>query len=824
MAFTLTTATLITQTGTDADLSGLSSIPGVTTAGGDQQTLYTIPDTVTLKVEGELNINPDTECLFLANTVKYPNQQDLWLSGSSCVFNVNGNTAVSWQDDDLYSRNTFLRFNRTSSGSNSSNSSESCWYLESNATLNWVGGVATGAPVVYWNGTHKLIEGRWVGLSGHMFRVRGTIPTDGFRNFTIQSHRTVIDVSSTVTFDKLATVDSLIEGRDRRIFTNFSGQSEIDTWTRNGYTRTFINNTTGMNLRVNAFTNSTSQRGGQIPLYKDYEISVIDADKVPLEGAAVRVRAYNDGNRINYPALADAIDEELTFIDLTSIADEFAIADVDGVVTGRKLLKTWSARIAPTHPTGNTISRFCNYYNDAKKQDLSLVEVVVVTYEQSLSVSEVSFDGAGTLEREIVMFPDFVVTNTDKFMVGAYTTIDSAYEFYDAAKLYLANNLNANLAHHVAREGVLLNAGDYDVNIDATAAAAIVVDTGTNVITIKSSNYIGDMTTTGVITLVNGALFTGTRTDFNGTILPPLDISISNIEAGSRMCIFNETTQTEVFNGVVTGNTYADIYDEGSDYITGDIIRVRLAWVNGATAKLNYVGTAVATPAGWTLLADQQDDIVYNEIGIDGSTITQFTADYINNEVDLVISSDFTVSSLYAWWVNNLATTDGISNFFGGLTALDLANFRIDVGIVDMFLDNTTSVSVYQTDNRRIYRSDELYPVKVPTSSGYGLDVVWRNTVLVTGMTAAQETKLFSLDTDNLDVAVSTRSTFDPTTDVVANVTLVDTVTANTDMRGTDGANVVVPDNASIADIQTEIDTQLSDARLTGIIQRSGAV
>jgi len=49
-------------------------------------------------------------------------------------------------------------------------------------------------------------------------------------------------------------------------------------------------------------------------------------------------------------------------------------------------------------------------------------------------------------------------------------------------------------------------------------------------------------------------------------------------------------------------------------------------------------------------------------------------------------------------------------------------------------------------------------------------------------------------------------STFNPTTDTVANVTLVDTTTTNTDMRGTDGANTttpntVAPDNASIAAI-----------------------
>jgi hypothetical protein len=51
-------------------------------------------------------------------------------------------------------------------------------------------------------------------------------------------------------------------------------------------------------------------------------------------------------------------------------------------------------------------------------------------------------------------------------------------------------------------------------------------------------------------------------------------------------------------------------------------------------------------------------------------------------------------------------------------------------------------------------------------------------------------------DLDNLDAAISSRSTFDATSDPVANVTLVDTVTTNTDMRGTD--------NAALASVCTE--------------------
>ena len=53
----------------------------------------------------------------------------------------------------------------------------------------------------------------------------------------------------------------------------------------------------------------------------------------------------------------------------------------------------------------------------------------------------------------------------------------------------------------------------------------------------------------------------------------------------------------------------------------------------------------------------------------------------------------------------------------------------------------------------------------------------------------------------NSDKSVLSLNDFNPASDTVANVTLVATTTANTDMRGTDSANTVAPNNASITSI-----------------------
>ena len=206
---------------------------------------------------------------------------------------------------------------------------------------------------------------------------------------------------------------------------------------------------------------------------------------------------------------------------------------------------------------------------------------------------------------------------------------------------------------------------------------------------------------------------------------------ITGIVPGSRLQVYNETTSTEIENSIVTGTSFQFEYDEGSTITSGDTLRIRLAEQSGVTAKGEFATAAIAGANGFSVLALQTDDLVYNGFGVDGSTLTQFTADYVNDEVDITVASDFNLSDLYAWWIYNLTTEDGMREFFGGIEAKDQANFQIKSSLISAYVDNTTSTAIKQLDNRRIYREDLAYPVKMPTSGGGGVDVVWRNTILI---------------------------------------------------------------------------------------------
>ena len=487
------------------------------------------------------------------------------------------------------------------------------------------------------------------------------------------------------------------------------------------------------------------------------------------------------------------------------------------------------------------------------------------------------------------------------------------------------SNLNISLEDETASVHVTIAdgaAGTYDLTGLTDVGQTVVFhnESASSAITIQVNEDFGPTSTTtagGAITIE--------------VVAPPSVASVSNIIDGSRLRIYNVTQDVETFNGVISGATeYTASYTTGTDYSSGDVVRVYLTYQSGVTAKLGFQATAVASSAGWSVLADQQDDEVYNLNGVDGSVVAKFAADYVDGEIDISAASNFSSQEFYAWFVSTLTTEQGIRNFFGGFVAEDAANYRNNVATVSIYWDNLTSTNVYQTDNARIYRSDGLRPVKNGgvTTGGGGVDINWREKVLLatTGggpLTPTQEARLLAcaleskqdtiisdiadlpadIDTElsvnhgagawtgsgsggddaatiytyftdgsradafkadvsaiptnplltidtrldnlaNADVATSTRlaaadytappsidgiatsaeiaalqahgdlnwqtatgfSTFDPATDTVARVALVDVCTTNTDMRGTDGANTTSPDNTTIASISATVE------------------
>jgi len=205
------------------------------------------------------------------------------------------------------------------------------------------------------------------------------------------------------------------------------------------------------------------------------------------------------------------------------------------------------------------------------------------------------------------------------------------------------------------------------------------------------------------------------------------NISAPNLLSGSRVRLYNVSDSVEIYNAVLSSAGFS--YD--FSWTANKTIKLIATYQNGTTAKLAVEATGVVTSSGLQFLNSQENDAIYNTYAIDGSTVTKFEADYANDQIDLKIGTNFFVAELYAWWVYNLTTPDGIRDFVGGITAEDAANLRINANFVSIKLDNITSTIVRQLDNIRIYRSDSAYPVVQPTSGGGGMDVNWQEKVYI---------------------------------------------------------------------------------------------
>lgn len=199
---------------------------------------------------------------------------------------------------------------------------------------------------------------------------------------------------------------------------------------------------------------------------------------------------------------------------------------------------------------------------------------------------------------------------------------------------------------------------------------------------------------------------------------PPITIT-ANVLAGSRVQLYNVTDDTEIDNTVEAGTSYS--FTVTTQAAPGDTIRLRVT----RKGYLAFETSGVFSTSGLGFVTSQVVDEVYNDFGIDGATVTKFSADYVNARIDIASGTTFTAGEFYAWWNNNLTTASGIANWVGAVTAIDTGNIRINDGVADLLFDNLTTTNVRQTDTGRIFRSDGDYPALSATAGGGGVQLNW---------------------------------------------------------------------------------------------------
>jgi len=166
------------------------------------------------------------------------------------------------------------------------------------------------------------------------------------------------------------------------------------------------------------------------------------------------------------------------------------------------------------------------------------------------------------------------------------------------------------------------------------------------------------------------------------------NLIMPNIVQGSRVQIYNMTSDTELDNKVlIDSNGFNETYIEDIDYEAGDVGRYRIVYQNGVNAKKEIEGffTFPSITSVNSLPIIQEDQEVYIAYGVDGSTISEFTWDSGNLEIDVTDVDNRTVMQrIGAWYYYFISTATGIEELFGAIEWIklnEMKNFTSKVNI-----------------------------------------------------------------------------------------------------------------------------------------------
>ena len=190
-----------------------------------------------------------------------------------------------------------------------------------------------------------------------------------------------------------------------------------------------------------------------------------------------------------------------------------------------------------------------------------------------------SLTGSAIDDGDVLMLENSSITGPSKAAVDAYISIDNANQFFDAYCSWLEDNYTAqgSLAIERAIDQINLNA----LNLDIDAAAAKTFDFDGSKITIKSSNYVGLLTTTGTVTLLNGAVQSGGIIDSNGDSFLQFEaidswiVYASAANRDSNTAPLDSGTGSEIYRFTFSGGTtYYLRLTTGTDIIFKDVTPV----------------------------------------------------------------------------------------------------------------------------------------------------------------------------------------------------------------------------------------------------------
>ena len=539
MAFSLS-GSVITQSGVDADLSGLSGIAGVTvTPLSPYKNLYTLDDSISdFKIDGELTTDSEIEIL-----VMQTNESDcVTVNGT---WRVGRRTIVGGQV--RYSKGLAVSLTRVGE------SQFSIGAINVNGRFEWRGGdIETPTPNgVRRDGTAEIFSGRYIctnATQNAMVMRNDGAPENVIIHSLILDSRDVStgvpvifsrDGISQQSYDIRAGFFQMRNGSTAGVATlrnysvannafdydyEFNGARSDYSLLQGGVT---INSDVGTGLRVAQATWNSAERG-HVAMYQEIQVSALDLDGNNIDGMKVYIPTIDSGNRVNAGNSTivnwqDNVDFTAGQFDVYEEVTESGITPIISILLGR----IWFDSDTPPTPDASGFAR--DFYHKGQSDGDDNFDIFCASYNHALNGREEVLKQLGVQRVDFIMLPDNLITEPNKALVDAYTKINDAFMLYDMFKANLIDNYAGENEILVMRNGSAIDLGHLDLVIDPTIDSAFIFDGST--ITIKSDSYSGLIRTTGTVSLVNGAVQSGGIIDANGILVSVRSDAMFNIIA-----------------------------------------------------------------------------------------------------------------------------------------------------------------------------------------------------------------------------------------------------------------------------------------------------
>jgi hypothetical protein len=288
-----------------------------------------------------------------------------------------------------------------------------------------------------------------------------------------------------------------------------------------------------------------------------------------------------------------------------------------------------------------------------------------------------------------------------------------------------------------------------------------------------------DVNTANATNALRYIRFDGVTNSTDQRIQYPLPVTqnIGTIEGfanNTRIIVYNETTDTVVYDDIAASSPLTFNYDEGTDFTDGDVLRIYHVWVaaDGSSATKKARTTTQAGPNGWNALLEQETCTTYaayystySVTGEDVYSTGEFARDGVNLQIDIDDpDNNWFAHRMFMWDKYDLWFNSGRRAFFLEISASDAANLSIGT----LLLDNLSANTAKQADNINVVNSTSTLPVVNPTTGGGGLTMYSGGKILTTttGGISPSEAQIkawvraeLATEMARIDVAVSTRAT-----------------------------------------------------------------